>query len=927
MAYVVPQVLVYQEFNEIPSEITDPLRAHISGGHAQLIRYAEADEKSLGALGDYDPTIDVAYNWPNRAAGAIVDQDYASLYIDNALLLYFSDLIGADSTIAPVAGSTNQIAADGGLYFKSAPGYARHADLYDRDVAVGDTVYLRGIVASEAIELWTYVRGFAAASVAAVTASATLDGDNAAGQVATISGVQTGGVTNCLDVTFDATAYNGLIDGNINEVYTLTVTKSSAGGDLTTAEVRLVSASGEDDEDGITPAAESATTAVGSRGLLVGWEISGTGASCSSGSPDTANDLIVGQQWQITVAQQFDQPLATSGGTYTGTADTTYIVEVTRGGLFAATEATEQPQITVTTAHGTDISGPTTVTDANVAVALGTKGVTILFHGAGGDADPVDGLRKGDRYYIGVTAAGDGGYTTLILGHALGDLVDATDLDLKLYIKKDIEVPKNRIGFAPLVNYSLSSTQITVKSGIVAYDATFTDDGDPVAMDVVGGSLFVEYRAWLQTLIDEINSITDIGDLDDIAGSLHPDNPLKWGVYCALLNSNGTAVRYTAVSDPDDVDTWTDVLNTLIGAEGIYNLVPLTKNATVLSAFAAHVDSQSSAEAGRWRGLFVNLSTTAATAIVDSSTNNGTEVLATVADDPNSSGTQYTLVTADDGDFVANGVAAGDIVRAEYTSDGFGGVTYSEYVVDSVINENTLLLAAGPSHAISVAAKVEIWHNNTKDELSQQIMDGGAAYGSNRVCAIWPDTIEQGDYTVQGYHLCAALAGLRSGVVPHQGLTHIEIAGFDSVPRTDYFNGSQLNAMAGSGVWIVMQTDDGTIYSRHAVTTGDYSDLNAREESVRTNVDAMSYLFLARLATYIGKSNVTPDLLAILRVELESSIDYLKTNGYTASLGSQLIDGEITELRQHTLLLDRVVAVLDLTIGYPLNNLEVHLVI
>jgi hypothetical protein len=49
----------------------------------------------------------------------------------------------------------------------------------------------------------------------------------------------------------------------------------------------------------------------------------------------------------------------------------------------------------------------------------------------------------------------------------------------------------------------------------------------------------------------------------------------------------------------------------------------------------------------------------------------------------------------------------------------------------------------------------------------------------------------------EGYHLCAALAGLRSGVLPHQPLTNLEIVGFSDVPRTtSKFNKPQLDAMA-----------------------------------------------------------------------------------------------------------------------------------
>ena len=46
--YVVPQVLVFQELTLAPQADIRPLPAHISGGHAHLIRYDDEDEKEEG---------------------------------------------------------------------------------------------------------------------------------------------------------------------------------------------------------------------------------------------------------------------------------------------------------------------------------------------------------------------------------------------------------------------------------------------------------------------------------------------------------------------------------------------------------------------------------------------------------------------------------------------------------------------------------------------------------------------------------------------------------------------------------------------------------------------------------------------------------------------------------------------------------------
>lgn len=932
MAYIVPQVLVSVEFEEANTASERDLHAHITAPHAYLLRYSDEDEKVDGFLGYYNDTAETCYSWPERPAGAEVDTDYTKVYIDNALLRYFEDHIGSGSTITTVAGYSNRIRSATLGFIENGDDYARSDEFYDRDVTVGDIAKVRYVLDDESVTLWTYVRGFDYETVAATIATASSDDDNADTQSASSSFEKTAGADNCVDIdTVSHTSYTGLADGDITETYTVEVTESSIDGDLTTARLRITSASGNDDIDDVTPAAADSPTDIGTRGLTATFTISDE-LSCSSDAEDDGvaqDDFIVGQKWEITVNQAFTKPTATSAGTYTGDYDTTYIIEVTRGGLYADTD---DPQITVSTTTGVDVSGPTDITATATAVAVGTEGVTVAFNQTG--------LRKGDKYYIDVTAAADGRASTLILGHNLdSDLSAGSEVDLTLYIKKNIEVTENRVGFAPITNWTQSSTELCVADGVVAYDSTWTDDGEELPLDVVSaeaksyGKLYVEYRAWRTDLANEVGSVGDVANLDDaISGALHPDNPLKWAVFKALSNSNGVDVKFTAVEDPDDEDSWLEVLELIDGRIDVYGLVPCTTNQTVLEAWKAHVLAQSTPEYGRWRVMWTALENASTVVVLDATlSTDEEEVLATVTDDTGTSGTQYTRlrVPAGNADFETIGVRAGDVVRLLYTTDGFGEYTYTEAIVDTVTNEDELLLLSGLDAAINVAAKIEIWRNLTATEQAAELATQAGAWACRRVMAVWPDEISSGGTTMAGYHLCAALAGMASGVVPHQGLTRLEISGFDDVSRTTgLFNRTQLNTMAESGVWIVTQDENtGTVYTRHAVTTGDTDSLNEREEMVTRNTDSISYLFGERLDPYIGISNVTPSMLAIIESEVLAIIQLLRNNNFVARLGGQLIDGTITEIRAHAVFQDRIVVALDLEIPYALNVIDVRLVV
>ena len=1017
MAYVVPQVLVFQEFTAVPDELTNPLRAWIAGGHADLHRYAVADEKAEVSLGAYDKDFDAAYDWPGRTAGSVVDADYVKLFIDDAILEYCNLPAGTSgiTPLAAVSGENNQIsgaavfADNGTAYPRDLENKASGGTVIKRDVKVGDIV---DIDDGEGNSLSTHVRGFVADDVAAVIDPATSDSANKATQAAATPTPTAATANTTTSTLAQAGSYDGLADGDISEVYTVTVRDASSGGDFTTAKVDVVSQSGNDNDLNVTPAGTGSAFSVGSRGLTLTFAQSGG-----------THDLAVGDKWTVNVSQAFEKAEPVSSGTYTGTEDTTYIVECVEGGTFNS--STTAPKISVSTTTSSDSSPAAVVDDDLVAVDVGTKGVKIKFEGTdssgsitaitqanpavitvasghdlaandlirilpetvsggwGSEAlealkDGADGgievkllgtsgggglsftlghdsdgdgdlddfldtsgdstpatpgtynehgdvsphLRKGDKWYIPVVAKKAGNRKTLILGHNLSDALQAaSDLSLKLSVKKNIEVGKNRDGYAPAINWDTSATQFTSKAGILARDAGYDADTD---LAVTAGSLYVEYREWLAALSTTVSSIRDVANLSSIAGPLDPDNPLKWGVSKALANSNGTSVKYSSVADPSSTDSWADALGLVVGRDDVYGLVPLTRTKAVLDLFTAHVNSQSSANAGRWRAAWYNILAVEELALVNKAeSTDGGDVRATLDANPADSKLTRVTVTTGNIDFVAKGVAAGDIVRYIFVDDGFGNDSYTEFVVDSVTNSAELILFSAHSEAVSVARRIEVYHNRNKAEVATQVAAAAGAYGNRRIHAVWPDVVDSNP----GYFLCAALAGYASGVVPHQGLTNAEISGFTDLTRSvDFFNASHLDTLADSGTWVVTKDNSGSVITRHARTT-DNTDLNTSEEVVVRNVDSMSFLFLNRLEQFIGKANVTPSALNLMRVQTVSAIEFLKSNGFVERLGCQLIDGDIVELVAHPLLKDRVLITLSLEIPYPANNIEVHLTV
>ncbi len=223
---------------------------------------------------------------------------------------------------------------------------------------------------------------------------------------------------------------------------------------------------------------------------------------------------------------------------------------------------------------------------------------------------------------------------------------------------------------------------------------------------------------------------------------------------------------------------------------------------------------------------------------------------------------------------------------------------------------------------------MEIWRNLSSTEQAAAIAKQNT-FANRRVMLVWPDTVTADDQTVDGLFLCAALAGLASGVVPQQGLTNMAIAGFQKVDRTTkLFSRTDLDLMAGSGVWIVTQdVNTGEIFTRRAVTSGPYDDINQREEAITRNLDNVAFFEQDWFAPYIGISNITPELEATIRTEFEAMKNTLLSANHVQRLGAQVLDLTLDELRPHASLKDHLVMSQTVVLPYALNNLDLFLVL
>lgn len=555
-----------------------------------------------------------------------------------------------------------------------------------------------------------------------------------------------------------------------------------------------------------------------------------------------------------------------------------------------STAAVVNPQITATDTTGFDSSGPTTV-PGGLSAAVGSYGATITFSAAS--------LRAGDKYRVVCTAASDGAIQTIVLEDNMNaTLLAAADCTLKLYIQKNAVVPRQRLESPPNVNWVAAADQLTVKGAMTMFDSTWTNGGVQVALPVESGTLYAEYRAWLATHTGKVSLLVSRDDLEAALGTEDPDNPLCYAVGKALVNSNGQGVYYTAVADPDDTELWDEVLDILDRQQDVYGLVPLTDDDTVLEAYKEHCEAQSADDVGFPRVVWSALRPQVTFVVVDESTTSDEEVaMGTLADNPSQSGTQYTLLacTSTNAKFVTNGVRAGDVVRYLYAIDGFGETTYDEFVVSSVVNEDTLVLQTGHTAAVSTPQRFEIWRDRTRTEVAEALAAEIVAGKSMRWIPVLPESMLDGTVAVDGFYLCAALAGMAGGVPPHQSLRNLTLSGFTSLGAT--YNNGQLNTVETAGCTTVAIDGAGSVFVRQA-RTADQTSIATGEEAAVRSLDCVHLVLSDMVRALYGVTNVVGGSLntgaaVIVQAKLTDRLQQLASTRIDR-LGGIIVSGSVT---------------------------------
>jgi hypothetical protein len=194
------------------------------------------------------------------------------------------------------------------------------------------------------------------------------------------------------------------------------------------------------------------------------------------------------------------------------------------------------------------------------------------------------------------------------------------------------------------------------------------------------GTLLFTYDADRTDLTGKLTQVESLDDLANKAGPPVPDNPLAFGGFWALQNTDTTV--YLSGLNANNLTDHAAALD-FLGNEEVYSLVPLSQDATVHQLYAAHVTERSAATAKKERIAWINRELFIQETKIDEA--DGTSAVAT----DNTSPTADSFVDAG-ADFTTDGIVAGDEITFTYTPSGGAETTQTIRVLDRS-NSTTLL--------------------------------------------------------------------------------------------------------------------------------------------------------------------------------------------------------------------------------------------
>ena len=613
---------------------------------------------------------------------------------------------------------------------------------------------------------------------------------------------------------------------------------------------------------------------------------------------------------------------------------------VTPGDIFYVTETSgatpSRRTVTAVTSNEVTLSGPavgatsaTPVTSALSATASGAVALSLSSTAGLTAGQPVISLSGATAYVTPgayITAVGGTG-VTLSAGATGASGASISFARLINALQSTIIVSEN----LPTDQYvvDVTNTQVRTVASPVVDIAEFNAGSTGRELKDGRGQLLVSYRAQRATTSTEsLIEIATVSDIIDKLGTIDMENEIAFGANEAFSGSQGKVIYALRVAD-DTTTAYSDSLKKIEATDMVYALTPMTAKQSVQQLVATHCESMSQKDVKNFRRCYVGTDSPGSYAALSRYNGSVIQVSITVSN----AGYVLDVVTAGV-NLETFDVTQGDIVKM---IDSNGNYTGSSYTIAQVTDANTAYLTTGPATS-QTQVFAEFWKADTPESQAAYVADVSAALGSRRAVNVW---VENGTRIIDGVrtvipnkYIAAEIAGLRSAVIPWQGLTLTEINSITDAPAMyTRYSRTLLNTVAASGTFIITQeAESGGIFIRHQLTTQSNEGSLAYEDSIGVSLDAISFRVKDALNIFVGRKNVTRQTLEEIYDAVWTILNDATTSSAIADYGPQLNgftnkSGERNKLdvAAHPTLKDRVQVYARLLMPLPLNTLEVIL--
>lgn len=648
---------------------------------------------------------------------------------------------------------------------------------------------------------------------------------------------------------------------------------------------------------------------------VVGAEIPAVITPGEANCVDTEHPVTLGKESSNDISVAAD-------ATYVNKVDTTYILQCTKASA-AGTFAGAEFKVTDTT--GTDVATFFTITQNNEEVAVGTKGLKLLFNMHEGTTQ----LTVGDTFSVSCVAAQVS--TTDFNGLQLDTMpVDASEFDREQYELK-VELRKIFTGNipcddAPDASWSVSEEGVTIAPAASLFLAGRGSDQFVPFVDGIG-SLYVGFRVMLIPQEDE--DIITIENEDNIVtyfGTIAPENELAYACKCCLTGSQGRAF-YALRVRTTDADGFKAAIKKTEADRATYSFAPITTDVDVMDVVVEYNAEMSEPDVKKWRRTIVGIESPGEYMVANVDLQAKSLRATFTADD---SGKFVLVQLPEEVDYDFKNVRLNGQDSKLNTGDKVQLLSNGEkYTIKRVLSSREILLISGPKTQVKPAMPIALWKAATPANAVEYIASVAKHFNTRRALVVWcDDGVLLGDTTIRvpNKFLAAEIAGLSSAVVPQKSITRTEVGSINRAVRmyTQYTQ-QALDAIASQGVLIVTQdTKNASCYIRHQLTTEMDKGNLYYEDSCTRNIDNISYAVTDILEQYIGKANVTPSALRRIDTEITNLLTGFTQDSTDDLVGPSLISWENLKVYQDATFKDRVIVTVDLYLPLPLNNIKMY---